>query len=124
MLVVLLGPPGVGKGTQARRLVAELGVPHISTGEMLRDEIEKNTELGQQAGKVPSRWPVGAGRPGGTNGGQPPTPTGLSSRLFDGRFSTNCPTSPRLRRIFRQVRSGDLSRVEIGGFRGASYASV
>lgn len=51
MLVVLLGPPGVGKGTQARRLVDELGIPHISTGDMLRDEIEKKSELGKQATK-------------------------------------------------------------------------
>ena len=51
MFVVLLGPPGVGKGTQAKRLVAELGIPHISTGDMLRDEIEKATELGQQTAK-------------------------------------------------------------------------
>ena len=50
MLVVFLGPPGVGKGTQARRLVAELGIPHISTGDMLRDEIDRNTELGAKAG--------------------------------------------------------------------------
>ena len=49
MLAVLLGPPGVGKGTQAKRLVAELGIPHISTGDMLREEIAKDTELGKQA---------------------------------------------------------------------------
>lgn len=49
MLVVFLGPPGVGKGTQARRLVAELGIPHISTGDMLRDEIERESSLGKKA---------------------------------------------------------------------------
>ncbi len=49
MLVVLLGPPGVGKGTQAGRLVAELGIPHVSSGDMLRAQIQQATALGQQA---------------------------------------------------------------------------
>ncbi len=51
MLVLFLGPPGVGKGTQAKRLVAELGIPHISTGDMLRGEIQRKTELGSKAAK-------------------------------------------------------------------------
>jgi adenylate kinase len=37
MLIVFIGPPGAGKGTQCRRLAAHLGVPHLSTGELLRD---------------------------------------------------------------------------------------
>ena len=49
MIVVFLGPPGVGKGTQAKRLVAELGIPHISTGDMLREEMHRETELGKKA---------------------------------------------------------------------------
>jgi adenylate kinase len=47
--VIFLGPPGAGKGTQAARLAAHLGVPKISTGEMLRDTIAKKTKLGKQA---------------------------------------------------------------------------
>lgn len=47
--IVLLGPPGSGKGTQAVRLAAWLGVPHISTGDLLRSEVEHRTELGAQA---------------------------------------------------------------------------
>lgn len=47
--VIFLGPPGAGKGTQAARLAAHLGVPKVSTGEMLRTAIAKNTPLGQQA---------------------------------------------------------------------------
>jgi adenylate kinase len=48
VILILLGPPGAGKGTQAKLLVAELGVPHISTGDMFRDHIARNTQLGQQ----------------------------------------------------------------------------
>lgn len=49
MRLVLLGPPGAGKGTQARKLADKLGVPHLSTGELFRQNIEKGTKLGQQA---------------------------------------------------------------------------
>jgi len=49
MRIVLLGPPGSGKGTQAALLVEQLEVPHISTGAILRDAAKKGTELGLQA---------------------------------------------------------------------------
>ncbi len=47
--LILLGPPGAGKGTQAQKLAAELGIPHISTGVILREAGEKGTELGRKA---------------------------------------------------------------------------
>lgn len=46
MRIIFLGPPGAGKGTQAARLVAFLNVPHISTGDMLREEKRRQTPLG------------------------------------------------------------------------------
>lgn len=46
MRVVLLGPPGVGKGTQARILADDLGVPHLSTGQMLRSAMAAETRIG------------------------------------------------------------------------------
>ena len=48
MNILLLGPQGSGKGTQAKRISAEYGVPHISTGDMLREAIAAGTELGRQ----------------------------------------------------------------------------
>lgn len=49
LVVILLGPPGSGKGTQAVRLTKELGIPHISTGDLFRENMSKNTELGKTA---------------------------------------------------------------------------
>jgi adenylate kinase len=47
--VVLLGPPGAGKGTQAQKLSEKLGIPQISTGELFRDNIKSGTKLGLEA---------------------------------------------------------------------------
>lgn len=49
MRVILLGPPGAGKGTQAEKLVENLSVPHISTGDMFRKAIKDGTVLGAEA---------------------------------------------------------------------------
>ena len=46
---ILLGPPGAGKGTQAAKIVEKYGVPHISTGDIFRENIKKGTELGKKA---------------------------------------------------------------------------
>jgi adenylate kinase len=53
--LVLLGPPGAGKGTQAERLVVELGIPHISTGDIFRAAIKDRTPLGEKAQKYLDR---------------------------------------------------------------------
>jgi adenylate kinase len=49
--LILLGPPGAGKGTQAGRIAAEYGIPHISTGDILRAAVKSQTKMGQEAQK-------------------------------------------------------------------------
>lgn len=49
MHIILFGPPGVGKGTQAKILSEKYNIPHISTGDMLREEIRQQTDLGLKA---------------------------------------------------------------------------
>jgi len=55
MRIVLLGAPGSGKGTQAKRMVERLGLPHISTGVLLRNAAKRGTELGLKAKSIIDR---------------------------------------------------------------------
>ena len=52
MKIILLGPPGAGKGTQAEVISKKLKIPHISTGDILRESIKNNTSLGKKAKKI------------------------------------------------------------------------
>ena len=49
MKIIILGPPGAGKGTQAETLCSNFAIPHISTGNMLREAVEAETDLGKEA---------------------------------------------------------------------------
>ena len=49
MNIVMLGAPGTGKGTAAKMLAKKLNLPHISTGDMFREQIKNETELGKEA---------------------------------------------------------------------------
>jgi adenylate kinase len=71
--VVLLGPPGAGKGTQAARLADKLGIPQISTGELFRRNIENGTKLGLEAKRY-----LGAGDL---------VPSDLTNQLVDDRLN-------------------------------------
>ena len=55
MRLVLLGPPGAGKGTQAARLVARNGTPHVATGDIFRANVAKGTRLGRRAQRYMDR---------------------------------------------------------------------
>ena len=52
MRIIFIGPPGSGKGTQAKRLADVHAIPHISTGDMLREAVSEGTELGRQAAPI------------------------------------------------------------------------
>jgi adenylate kinase len=53
--VILLGPPGAGKGTQAKQIVEHYGIPQISTGDLLRDHVQRGTALGLEAKSIMAR---------------------------------------------------------------------
>ncbi|HEY1939171.1 MAG TPA: adenylate kinase [Candidatus Angelobacter sp.] len=53
--IVLLGAPGAGKGTQAKLIAGHYGIPHISTGDILRDNVARRTDLGRRASRVMER---------------------------------------------------------------------
>jgi adenylate kinase len=73
MHIVLLGPPGAGKGTQAKMLAKQLNLPHISTGDILRYNVSQGTELGKQAKDFMNKGAL--------------VPDELVTRMLDQRFN-------------------------------------
>jgi adenylate kinase len=55
MRIIFIGPPGVGKGTQSQRLLKHFGIPHVSTGDLLREAISEKTRLGRLAQRYMTR---------------------------------------------------------------------
>ena len=71
MYILLMGPPGAGKGTQAERLISDFKLPHISTGDMFRAAVKAGTAMGKEAkkymdagGLVPDEVTIGIVREG------------------------------------------------------------
>jgi adenylate kinase len=73
MKIVLLGPPGAGKGTQAKMLARQLQLPHISTGDLLRQNVAQGTALGNQAQDFMNRGAL--------------VPDELVTKMLDERFN-------------------------------------
>ena len=59
--LIFLGPPGAGKGTQAKRIAKRFGVPHLSTGDMFRDAVSRGTATGRLAKPIMEQRRAGAG---------------------------------------------------------------
>jgi len=113
MRILLFGPPGVGKGTQAKILSGELGIPHISTGDMLRAAVAGKTELGRRAGiimndgkLVPDEIMIGIVR---EVLGSPPAAGGF---ILDG-FPRTLAQAKALSRIFEELDIRDFKVVDI-----------
>ena len=86
MRIVLVGPPGAGKGTQAAFLAKNLSIPHISTGDLFRANISQQTELGQAREVLHGRGQPGAGRGHHRDGQGPHGAAGRRERLPAGRL--------------------------------------
>lgn len=108
--LVLFGPPGVGKGTQAERLKEELRIAHVATGDLFRDNLKRETELGKLAKSymdrgalVPDEVTIGMVR---ERLKEPDTQNGV---LFDG-FPRTIAQAEALDRLLRE-RSGKIEKV-------------
>ena len=102
MRIVLLGPPGAGKGTQAAILSDKLGVPHVSTGDLFRENIGNNTELGQEAKSY-----INAGKL---------VPTSVTANMVKDRLSQHDAADGFLLDGFpRTVEQGDELKNILGG---------
>jgi len=102
MRIILLGPPGAGKGTQAARLVERWGIPHVSTGDILRANVREGTPLGAEAKRfmdagdlVPDGVIIGMV---GDRLAQPDTSVGF---LFDG-FPRTVPQARALEQLVNE----------------------
>jgi adenylate kinase len=104
MLIVFIGPPGAGKGTQSKRLLAYLGIPHLSTGELLREAKHADSPLGRLAAQY-------------MDGGRlVPDPLVLSMvghKLEDPKFAKGC-MFDGFPRTLQQARSLDESLAQRG----------
>ena len=97
MNLILLGPPGAGKGTQAKRLREDFRIPYIATGDILRDAVAAGTKLGEEAKKymnngdlVPDEIIIGVitvagSEKAGLDGARPPCPAAFPARPGPGR---------------------------------------
>jgi adenylate kinase len=113
MRIVILGPPGSGKGTQAVLLAAKLKIPHVSTGNIMREAVAKGTDLGSQVKAyldsgdlVPDGLVVGLIRE------RLQQPDARSGFLLDG-FPRTIEQARALTKVFEELKLGDVKIVEL-----------
>jgi len=88
--VVLLGPPGAGKGTQSKRIMEHYFIPQISTGDILRYNVEQGTPLGVACKTGDGARRAGFRRPGLQHGSGAVAAPRLQTRLYSRRLSPDC----------------------------------
>ncbi len=91
MRLILLGAPGAGKGTQAEILSKRLGIPTISTGNILREAIRNRTETGLKAKAFMDQGKLGSGRGHHRHRPGPPGRAGLCKRVYPRRYAPHDP---------------------------------
>ena len=91
MKIIMLGAPGAGKGTQAKKIAEKYQIPHISTGDIFRANIKNGTELGKKAKTYMDQGLLVPDELVCDLGGGPCTAGGLQEWLYPGRFSKDDP---------------------------------
>lgn len=110
--LIFLGPPGAGKGTQSKRLANLFGVPHLSTGDMLRDAVIRGTDLGRMAAPIMERGElVPDGIVMGMVEERVALPDCASGFIFDG-FPRTIPQAEHLDRVLARLGFGKPLVVE------------
>jgi adenylate kinase family enzyme len=113
--LLLLGPPGAGKGTQAKRLAERHQVPHLSTGDILRSEVKAATELGRQVdGKMRAGELIDDDTISSVVASRLAQPDAMNGFILDGYPRTirqaNALEGPWARRASQQSSSSSLTR--------------
>ena len=114
--LIFLGPPGAGKGTQAKRIAKQLGVPHLSTGDMLRDAVTRQTAAGAAGGADHGARRPGAGRHRAGDGGRAACRARIATQgfIFDG-FPRTIPQAEELDEILQRRGIGQAAGDSVSG---------
>ena len=95
MIALMFGPPGSGKGTQASRVAVRLGIPHVAAGDMLRDEVARDTPLGREAQPIMKAGGLFR-RPGRADDRKPPQSAGCGHGVLLDGFPRTVPQAVAL----------------------------